>query len=431
MQRRSILAVLAAALLAFAASGCTKGGRTAQPPRILVSTDIGGTDPDDNQSMAHLLMFSDCFRIEGLVSSPSYGEGSKEEILRMIGLYEQDLPVLRRSLPALADPDALRAVTKQGRRGEAPWCGFAEPTEGSEWIVRCARSGGDEPLYVLVWGGLEDVAQALHDAPDIAPRIRIYWIGGPNKKWSVNSYLYLVEHHPDLWMIECNASYRGFITDPSDEGPWHLGYYDRAIRGAGALGADFVRYYGGTVKMGDTPSLLYMMQGDPADPAAESWGGRFEPLAYSPRTLFRRPTTAADTVALYAVAEWRFEGPEIDRPAGYPALEAVIDGQRWRGCYLGGGEYALRYAPKAPAVLHYEIRSEIPALDGLQGDFTVSGCWPGPRTAESAPLGCAWWTDCADPALFHGPWQGFETVARHREEVLRAWEERWNLLKNE
>ena len=26
--------------------------------RVLISTDIGGTDPDDNQSVAHLLMYS-------------------------------------------------------------------------------------------------------------------------------------------------------------------------------------------------------------------------------------------------------------------------------------------------------------------------------------------------------------------------------------
>lgn len=78
-------------------------------------------------------------------------------------------------------------------------CGYATPTEGSEWIVRCARRHAKEtetgkreaPLYVLVWGGLEDVAQALHDAPDIAQRIRVYWIGGPNKKWSVNAYVYI------------------------------------------------------------------------------------------------------------------------------------------------------------------------------------------------------------------------------------------------
>ncbi|WP_018626303.1 nucleoside hydrolase-like domain-containing protein [Niabella aurantiaca] len=49
-------------------------------PRVLISSDIGGTDPDDNQSMAHLFMYSDRFDLEGLVSSPSFGEGSKEEI---------------------------------------------------------------------------------------------------------------------------------------------------------------------------------------------------------------------------------------------------------------------------------------------------------------------------------------------------------------
>ena len=30
-------------------------------PRILISTDIGGTDPDDNQSMAHFLTYSYLF----------------------------------------------------------------------------------------------------------------------------------------------------------------------------------------------------------------------------------------------------------------------------------------------------------------------------------------------------------------------------------
>jgi hypothetical protein len=31
-------------------------------PRILISTDIGGTDPDDNQSMTHFLMYSYMFK---------------------------------------------------------------------------------------------------------------------------------------------------------------------------------------------------------------------------------------------------------------------------------------------------------------------------------------------------------------------------------
>src|SRR3989337_2994827 len=99
-------------------------------PRILVSTDIGGTDPDDNQSMAHLLMYNDMFDIEGLVSSPSYGDGNKEEILRMIGLYEKDLPKLQRHKNGFPSPNYLRSITKQGRHGSAPYIGYTSATEG-------------------------------------------------------------------------------------------------------------------------------------------------------------------------------------------------------------------------------------------------------------------------------------------------------------
>ena len=41
-------------------------------PRVIVSTDIGGTDPDDFQSMVHLLLYADVLDLEGLISSP-YG----------------------------------------------------------------------------------------------------------------------------------------------------------------------------------------------------------------------------------------------------------------------------------------------------------------------------------------------------------------------
>jgi hypothetical protein len=66
--------------------------------RILISTDIGGTDPDDNQSMTHLLMYSNLFQIEGLVSSPSYGDGNKEE---REGLHPRAIPLLLKALTGL------------------------------------------------------------------------------------------------------------------------------------------------------------------------------------------------------------------------------------------------------------------------------------------------------------------------------------------
>ena len=60
-------------------------------------------------------------------------------------------------------------------------------------------------------GRLDDIAQALHDAPEIQNKIKVYWIGGPNKKWSANSYAYIVSNFPDLWFIEVNSSYYGFF----------------------------------------------------------------------------------------------------------------------------------------------------------------------------------------------------------------------------
>ena len=415
-------------LLTALLCSCTTDNTSAKP-RVLISTDIGGTDPDDNQSMAHLLMYSDLFNLEGLVSSPSYGEGSKEEILRMIDLYEKDFSKLQQHQPHLMLPDELRKLCKQGRKGEVSLKGVAESTEGSDWIIQCARRQSEQPLWVLVWGGLDDVAQALHDAPDIESKIRVYWIGGPNKKWSVNSYAYIAENFPNLSMIENNASYRGFIGDSKKQDKFNAQYYDECIKGAGVLGADFKNYYDGNVKMGDTPSLLYMMHGNPDNPFGDSWGGSFEKMAYSPRTIFHRNTTLQDTVPVYSLIEFHLEGPVMDKEVETPCFTFRIDRQDWNGYYMGNGQYIVKYAAKAPAVLDYKIMSEIKELDGMTGSFVVSKMWPGKTTSDAYPLGGNWYTDKADLNLFDGNWQGYKTVSRWRNEVLADWEIRWSWLK--
>ena len=162
---------------------CSRASRTAGDPRkrVLVSTDIGGTDPDDFQSMVHLLICADAIDLEGLISSP-FGPGRKQDILSVIDHYERDFPNLKTWSDAYPSPDHLRAITMQGETRRAPYSGVRSATEGSEWIVRSARRDDPRPLHLLIWGGIEDLAQALHDAPDILPNLRVYWIGGPNKK---------------------------------------------------------------------------------------------------------------------------------------------------------------------------------------------------------------------------------------------------------
>lgn len=403
-------------------------------PRILISTDIGGTDPDDNQSLAHLLMYSDRFEIEGLVSSPSYGNGSTSEIFRMIDLYEKDLPKLEKHQSGFAKPDFLRSVTKQGRKGNAPFDGITTSTEGSDWIIRCAKKEDSRPLWVLVWGGLEDLAQALHDDPSIQENIHVYWIGGPNKKWSANAYAYIAANFPDLWMIEVNSSYYGFFSNNQQPDVIKTtDYYQQHIQGAGHLGKDFKSYYNGEIKMGDTPSLLYLMHGNPEDPTGESWGGSFEKISRSAKAVFDRNTTLSDTVAFCTVVEYRFKGPEIRVPADSAVFWMEVPygktKQIWPGYYLGGGNYSIRYVPKQAETLHFEFTSQIPGFPIGKGQLVVSNLWPGKPTETDYMLGGNWYSDSSNPDLYDGRLQGGKTILKWRNEVLRDWAERWQWLR--
>ncbi len=408
--------------------------RVSVKPRILISTDIGGTDPDDNQSMTHLLMYSDFFSIEGLVSSPSYGKGSKEEIIRMIGVYEKDFPELKKHNKHLAKPDYLRSIAKQGRQGNAPFAGYTEKTEGSEWIIKCAKRKKTQPLWILCWGGLEDIAQALHDAPAIQNKIRIYWIGGPNKKWSANSYAYIVENFPDLWFIEVNSSYYGFFSDNNAPDTINVsGYYDKIIHGAGNLGNDFRNYYNGQIKMGDSPSVFYMMDGNPENPGRESRGGSFERMSHSPRIVFNTTTTLKDTVAFCSILEFHFKGKEINIPADSICFRMEVPYgksiQEWPGYYMGKGDYAIRYIPKTAETLKYRFPSSIEEINGLEGSIVVDNLWPGRTHETDYRTGENWFTDKSDRNLYDGKIQGGKTVSKWRVEILNDWAERWEWLK--
>ena len=398
--------------------------------RVLISTDIGGTDPDDNQSLAHLMMYSDEFELEGLVSSPSFGSGSAKEIYRMIDVYEQDYPTLKSHVDVMA-PDALRKLVKQGRTNELPPCGYAESTEGSEWIVKQARKDDPRPLYVLVWGCLEDVAQALHDAPDIAKKIRVYWIGGPNKKWGVNGYCYIIEHFPDLWMIENNTTYRAFIYDPKNQDKYNMGFFETFIKDAGNLGRDFAAYYKGNPKLGDTPSLLYMMDGDPSKPEEQSWGGKFVRCNRTPRTVFHRATTAKDTVQICGIIEWQLEGPKRnDIAIDSACITLDIRNQKWKGYYKGNDLYVLRHSTYYTGTLDYTITSTIEGFEPITGQITVENTWNRQNDTDYL-VGSQWWTDSYTPEVYWHNCAGARYQFIPREEIMEDWGQRWNWLKAE
>lgn len=405
------LLLMAATTWAAPAGGALDGHR----PRVIVSTDIGGTDPDDFQSMVHLLLYADVFDLEGLISSP-YGPGRKEHILEVIRHYERDYANLRTYSGRYPAPGALRAITRQGAVESPGPAGVGTPTEGSRWIIRCARRPDPRPLWLLVWGGIEDLAQALHDAPDILPRLRVYFIGGPNKMWSVAAYNYLEVNHPRLWIIEANATYRGWFVGGNQAGEWgNTAFVTTHVAGRGALGDFFATLLGGTLKMGDSPSVGYLLRGTPEDPSQPGWGGKFVRVWEGRKTIFDRLTTETDKAEAFGVVE--FVLPVPPGMTREHSARMIFDGRIPAAAANDGRRLRFLFSPRDAKVWPYVIRSDFAALDGLSGRFTAAPPPPG-RTRRSSAAHPDWWTDDPDPAAAEGIHPGAKSVSRWREQFL-------------
>ena len=276
-----VLLIVAAAASAEAPPRPEHGAVNGDRHRVIVSTDIGGSDPDDYQSMVHFLIYADLFDVDGLVSSPPK-QGRAEHIHETIDAYAKDYPNLAQWSPRYPSPETLRAVVKQGAIDPAPAEGFGPPTEGSQWIVARAKADDPRPLYVLVWGSITDIAQAVHDDPSIKDKLRVYAIGSWNTANDRAARDYLYREHADLWWVESDTTFRGMYVGGNQEGEWsNEGFLETHVRGHGALG-DFLVAKLGAIKMGDTPSLLYLLAGDADDPTAPHWGGSFIKTDHGP-----------------------------------------------------------------------------------------------------------------------------------------------------
>lgn len=242
-------------------------------PRVIVSTDIGGSDPDDYQSMVHLLMYADKMDIVGLISSPPHA-GRKKHIHEVIDAYAKDYQKLKAHNNDFPSPTSLRKVVKQGATDAQEKTLPDSLSEGASWIIsESLRS--DIPVWVLVWGSITDVAQALHADPSIADHLRVYSIGSWNTVQDTLARKYIYEHHPNLWWIESDETFRGmYMGGYQEEDFGNLSFVETHLKNHGALGELFWEKKK-DIKMGDTPSVLYLLHGDPEDPTSDSWGGAY------------------------------------------------------------------------------------------------------------------------------------------------------------
>ncbi len=259
------------------------------------------------------------------------------------------------------------------------------------------------------------------------PKLRVYYIGGPNKKWGVNAYNYIEQEHPKLWMVEANATYRGWFVGGNQEGEWsNEEFVAKHIEGHGALGELFV-HAKDDIKMGDTPSVARLLRGVSEDPSQASWGGRFVPVWDGRKTAFDRLTSASDEAEVFGVTEFA-----IPKPLGFSAQNTaamIFDNGKPPSEGVREGELLrFRFSPRDAKTWPYVIESDLAALDGQSGAFAAV---PPPleRSGKPSPIHPNWWTDDPDPTMAEGVHAGAKSVNQWRKDFLGDFAQRMDHCK--
>lgn len=172
-------------------------------------------------------------------------------------------------------------------------------SEGGELLLKSITSGSEEPLWVLVWGGVNVLAQVLHrirnraDAAALRAKLRVYTISDQDDSGS-----WVRQQWPDIFYI-CSvhgwsqyslSTWVGISSDCGDEGgpdPEKVTkeWVKENVQ-VGPLGARYPDFM--YIIEGDTPTFLYLIQnglGVPEQPSWGSWGGRYIPTNVGPKGL--------------------------------------------------------------------------------------------------------------------------------------------------
>lgn len=283
--------VLAPVLALLAASGPptqAAPGDTAPRPRLIVETDAGG-DPDDEQSLVRLLLYTNDLDVVGIIANrPVAREGENRNpertglgiVRRQVEAYAQCWATLRTHDRRYPKPDLLRRRVVSG---------YADSSEGVDLII---REVDRRPVWFLNWGTDHGSApSALLRALD-----RVRQERGPEGYARFKSRIRLSssdkfgEHTTtltppfpfwvDTWRPEIDRRrwYHRFSALTATAGGFDV--KRDVLTGHGPLGALYPTNTTHPQKEGDTMSFLYLIptgMNDPDQPGWGSWAGRYGP----------------------------------------------------------------------------------------------------------------------------------------------------------
>lgn len=248
---------------------------SADKNRLIVTTDLGGTDPDDIQSMIHLLLCSNVIDIEGLISSQVWMDDpdKTERIRTVVEQFGEVLPHLQKHAKGYPSLSYLRSIIKRGQKtSNMSGVGSGKDSQGSELIITAVdKKNDDRPVWIVAWGGMNTLAQALWKVREtrskkaiekFISKIRIYDILGQD-----DAGAWIAKNFPEITYIR-NTKVYGWA--PNDE------WIDNNIQNRLPLGSHYPDRKWATE--GDSPSFLYVYANGlncPEHVDYGGWGGRF------------------------------------------------------------------------------------------------------------------------------------------------------------
>ncbi|MEQ9221478.1 MAG: DUF1593 domain-containing protein [Cyclobacteriaceae bacterium] len=208
----------------------------AEKHRIVLLTDIGG-DRDDEQSFTHFMMYADQYDIEGLIATsirifpeekhrPIDGEPQPQYLVNFIKAYaevrdnlmkhsdgwpesEHLLTLIRKGVKTGRDaPFNIRTGKAEEGSGHYPLdqlIGKGKDTGASMLIIEAADRDDPRPLWIPIWGGSVELAQALWrvrndrsaaEVEKFVSKLRVYAWGHQDA-----TGLWIQENFPDLYYI--------------------------------------------------------------------------------------------------------------------------------------------------------------------------------------------------------------------------------------
>lgn len=260
--------------------------------RVIVLSDIGN-EPDDSESMVRFLLYTNELDVEGLIATTSTWQRSvvhPEMIEERVRAYGRVLENLKKHASGYPEMSALLALIKAGRPEYGmSGVGSGKETDASRAIIAAVDRDDARPVWITVWGGAADLAQALwsvratRSADDVAKfvaKLRVYSISDQDDAGS-----WVRANFPSLFWIASTHAFSQYAlatwigvsaqlpgADSSMVSKQWLGDNIRK----GPLGALYpLPMY---IMEGDTPSFLYLIPnglGSSEHPDWGSWGGRY------------------------------------------------------------------------------------------------------------------------------------------------------------